>query len=163
MARQQPDRLKALLAPMKTQMPGLYEELLLSAVEHGDLDQDSAAEALGVTLEGLHDRLELYRLRVSVADVDGIVSLDVQGVARLRGTIIPVWEIVRAFRKVGSVTELALLFPSIPESSLRAALQYCGRHPDEIAAQIQNYESRRGSTGDSALVEVPGESTALRG
>jgi uncharacterized protein (DUF433 family) len=62
-------------------------------------------------------------------------------VARLAEARIPIWEIVREFRKLGSVELLREAFPFLTPSELVAAMRYAEAHPSEIEAQIQQFES----------------------
>jgi uncharacterized protein (DUF433 family) len=71
------------------------------------------------------------------------VAKDSSGVARVQGSVVAVWEIVRAFRKSGSVQALMAVFPGLTEREIRAALAYAGREPDEVGAQIQAFEDFR--------------------
>ncbi len=53
---------------------------------------------------------------------------------------VSVWEIVREWRRLGSIEALRQLFPRLPEADLAAAIGYAKDHPAEIDAQIDDYE-----------------------
>jgi uncharacterized protein (DUF433 family) len=63
------------------------------------------------------------------------------GAARIAGTRIPVWTLVR-FRQLGaSEGELLMFYPRLTRDLLEAAWTYAADHEDDIAAEILRNES----------------------
>lgn len=137
MSRLRPEALDRLLASALKDEPELERDLALLAVYHGDLAESECAEILGCPCTEIQSGVE--HLQAS-SDESDFISHDAKGIARVGDSHVAVWEIVREFRKVGSVSELNSRFPRLRESEVRAALNYCGRNPDEVAAQISAYE-----------------------
>lgn len=149
LARSRPERLEGLIGRIKAVSPELYEELALAAVEQGELSHEGCSEALCIEIDEVCQRLEIYRRDLSEALDEELVVLDSNNVARIRGSLVSVWEVVREFRKLQSVAELRAAFPSVTELELRSALCYAGRHPDDITAQIAKYELMRSGTKEA--------------
>lgn len=163
LARSRPERLEGLISRIKAVSPELYEELALAAVEHGELSPEGCSEALSIEIDEVGRRLETYRRDLSEAMDEELVVLDSAKVARIRGSLITVWEVVREFRKLQSVAELRAAFPSVTELELRSALCYAGRHPDEITQQIAKYELMRSGTKEAypfAVAAVQSDTSA---
>jgi uncharacterized protein (DUF433 family) len=137
MSKIRPEALDRILALALEEEPDLERDLALLAAYHGDLSIDECAEVLGCPCQDVLAGVETLSATSEEAD---IVKHDAKGVARVGAPKVAVWEITREFRKVGSVSELHTRFPRLSESEIRAALSYCGRNPDEIAAQISAYE-----------------------
>jgi uncharacterized protein (DUF433 family) len=57
--------------------------------------------------------------------------------------MVAVWEIVREYRKIGSVERLERSFPSLTRGELAAALKYAEHNPEEIENRILRYEDVR--------------------
>jgi uncharacterized protein (DUF433 family) len=130
-----PARLEEFLLAIWNRYPALYEELAINAVDEGALTQEEAAERLGLTVAEVQERLtHLHHTGDHRLDI-------VNGVARLVSCGISVWEVVREFRANPDLEHLSASFPSIPMSELRAALRYAQAHPEEIEAQIEEFEN----------------------
>lgn len=155
MAKTRPERLKAILSQMRHSLPEAYEELLLTALEHGEVTLQQCAHELGLDDAEMIMRQEAYRQLVSESLESPVISHDIQGTARVTGTMIAVWEIVRRFRKTASVSELRESFPSLTELELRSALAYAGRNPDEVQGQIAAYEEVKRQSAGLAVVHLP--------
>lgn len=155
MARTRPERLTAILSQLRFCYPEAYEELLLTALEHGDISIEDCAKDLDLDPAELVMRQEAFRLQLSESLESPAISRDAQGTARVKGTMIAVWEIVRRFRKTASVSELREAFPSLTELELRSALAYAGRNPDEVQGQIAAYEEVKRQSSGMAVVHLP--------
>ncbi len=153
MARTRPGRLTSILLQLRERHPEAFEELVLTALEHGDLSCDRCAQELGVDQPALEAKQEAFRQMVSDSAESPVISKDSHGTARVNGTMIAVWEIVRKFRKSSSVSDLRDSFTSLTELELRAALSYAGRHPDEIQGQISAYDELKRQGVTSAVVQ----------
>lgn len=152
MARTRPRRLTAILFQLRESNPEAFEEMILTALEHGDITCDQCAHELGLDQEALAARQEAFRQRLSDSDESPVISRDPHGTARVNGTMIAVWEIVRKFRKSSSVSDLRDSFSSLTELELRAALAYAGRNPDEIQGQISAFDELKRQGPSSAVV-----------
>ncbi|MBX3111919.1 MAG: DUF433 domain-containing protein [Fimbriimonadaceae bacterium] len=140
MAKTQPERFEGFVRSLKQALPAEFEELALMALDDGGLDATCCAAVLMVESDELDVRLEGYRNNTGDL-TDGLVEHDGHGVARIVDTHVAVWEVVRVFRRVGSVAELKQAYNSLSERELRAALAYAGNNPDEIATCIEQYEA----------------------
>jgi len=139
LAKSDPPKFAELAETLQLHAPAVYEALALMAVDRGDLSADDCAGHLCTDRAVVDSRLEDFRR--DTLEVDShFVEKDAAGVARLAGTQVAVWEVVRAFRKLGSVGDLKAKYTSLTETELRAALAYAGRHPDEVGEAIQAYE-----------------------
>lgn len=98
-------------------------------------------EEFAEVMPDAHAFFESYRYHAPDEDESyALVQADANGTARIVDSQVPVWEIVRAFRKLGSVDALKAKYVGLSERELRTALLYAGRFPDEISAQIARYE-----------------------
>ena len=128
LASLEPDRYEQFVTLFKSSLPEAYQELVVVAEEAGRLDPDLA------------ERMKVATLNL---EAEELVVKDIRGVARIIDSNIAVWEIVRAFRKVGSVTALKEGYAGLSERELRTALAYYGQNPDEISELIRLYEDSR--------------------
>ena len=119
--------------------PRLLGELAISAVEHGEISAEDAAEVLGVSPEEVLSRVETFR-RTERPSVP-IVEDDGTGVARLAEGHVPVWEVVREYRKSNSYDDLAAAFPALTQTELDAAITYGNEHREEIDKLIVKYQN----------------------
>jgi uncharacterized protein (DUF433 family) len=139
LARSGPDRIEGILQALRSAAPEVHCELVLMALDNGNLSQEEAASRLGTDEVTVAIRLELFRQSHSESNSQTIVH-DKNQVARIANKHVAVWEIVREFRRAGSVGAMRDSFPTLTELELRTALAYAGRHPDEIAGRIAEYE-----------------------
>lgn len=153
MARTRPGRLTAILFQLRESHPDAFEEMVLTALEHGDLSCDRSAQELGVDQADLAAKQEAFRQMLSDSVESPVISKDSHGTARVNGTMIAVWEIVRKFRKSSSVSDLRDSFNSLTELELRAALAYAGRNPDEIQGQISAFDELKRQGPTSVVVQ----------
>lgn len=132
-----PERVETMLNTLWNSYPGLLEELATLAVDKGQITLEAFAVASGISVEEAETRLHAFRnagFRLETAVVHS------QNIARLAKGQVAVWEVVREYRKLGSVEMLKTVFPGLSESELASALRYAERNPDEIQAQIDDYE-----------------------
>jgi uncharacterized protein (DUF433 family) len=146
------ERAETLLNTLWNAYPGLYAELTIRAVDQEQLTVDEAAARLDVSIEEIEASLVQFRRSIPIEGA--VVCEGEKLVARLVQGQLPVWEVVREYRKVGSVEKLKVSFPSLSESELAAALRYAQSNSTEIEAQIADYERylemRRGAAHSQA-------------
>ncbi len=142
LARMKPAAFEELVAHLREFHPNLYEELCLMAVEHGEMHHADCAVCLATDVSSLAVRLEIYRSDTGNDDQAILIEADDSQVAKLVNSGIFVWEIVREYRRLGSLGALKESFASLTEAELRAALRYSERNPEEIESKITEYESR---------------------
>ncbi|MBS1723569.1 MAG: DUF433 domain-containing protein [Armatimonadetes bacterium] len=135
-----PERFEAILAALREVRPDLFGELTLMAAEHGEISHEEAGELLGSPSTDVEQLLTDYREVMTEVTQRRLIELDARGVARIAGKHVTVWEVVREYRRVDSVSGMNEAFPGLSELELRAALVYAGRNPDEIGGQIRAYE-----------------------
>jgi uncharacterized protein (DUF433 family) len=140
LARSGPERIEAVLQALRSAAPEVHCELVLMALDSGNMSTVEAACRLATDEVTVALRLEAFRQSQSESNGRTIVH-DKTGVARVADKHVAVWEIVREFRRAGSVQSMRASFPSLTELELRTALAYAGRNPDEIAGRIAEYES----------------------
>ncbi len=117
--------------------PHLREAAVVGAAEEDQITLAEGAERLGLPVDDLtHRVMEHRRLNGTSVDPDGGPNGP-----RLRGSHVAVWEIVREYRRHGSLDGLARDFPAIPQKELQAALDYAETHGEEIDSFIERYES----------------------
>jgi uncharacterized protein (DUF433 family) len=133
-------RIEELLDVVRAYRPDLLDELALMAVEHGQLTHEEAAEILGSDTVVVAIRLQTLRDAFDEAVQGQTIVKDKNGVAKIDGKPVSVWEVVREYRRTDSVDAMKGALGSLTESEIRAALVYAGRNPDEIGAQIRAYE-----------------------
>ncbi len=122
--------------------PGLLSQLAISAVDQEQLSVDACATLLNVDIEEIEAALLEFRQKNARCDYQWAVVVDRDSsIAKLADSRVAVWEIVREYRKLGSVERLVEAFPTLPKSELAAALTYAEQNPGEIEAQIDKYET----------------------
>ncbi|MDI9641362.1 DUF433 domain-containing protein [Kamptonema cortianum] len=139
--QESPDRFDAVLASLRREAPEVFEEICLVAVATGRLTQSECAEILATDTRSLGIRLACHD-QAEPESSSSLIEVGANGIAKLKGTHVTVWEIAREFRKHDSVKTLNESYAGLTEKELRAALQYAGRNPDEISGQIRDYEAR---------------------
>lgn len=140
LGRTDTERLETVLNTMWETFPGLLETVVLGALDGGQLSKEGAAAQLDVSVEDVCARLRQYQ----ASQFDGGFALVETGegvAARLAECQITVWEIVREYRKLGSVERLKDAFPGLSRHELGAALDYAKHHPAEVQHQIDRYEA----------------------
>jgi uncharacterized protein (DUF433 family) len=141
LAANDPERVEAMLNTLWRSYPNLFGDLAIMAVDKEQISIDACADLLGVSPEVVEDRLKLLRRQASPVALAVVQDDSYNHVARLADYGIAVWEVVREFRKLGSVERLREVFPAVPEGQLAAALRYAQANPAEIELLIENYES----------------------
>jgi len=140
LVKSDPERVEAILNTLWNVYPGLYTELAVSAVDQEILSVRECAERLDVNENQVERDLTDFRLSTKL--MDAIVVRDgLRCIACLAEGGIPVWEVIREYRKLGSAARLKESFPSLSEGELAAAMRYASAHPDEIESLISDYEN----------------------
>lgn len=139
-----PERVENILNTLWKSYPNLYSELAILAVDQEQLSVEECASRLEIDDECVIEKLIQFR---RAAPLDLAVVHDACGaksVARIADYGIAVWEVVREYRKLGSVERLKDSFPAVPEGQLAAAMRYAQENPEEIDGQIREYETMMG-------------------
>jgi uncharacterized protein (DUF433 family) len=132
------ERVESMLNTLWQSYPGLVEELAAMAVVKGDLATEAAATLVGMTVPQMEAMVVAVRNRQASAETD---LIHVQGkVAKISDRGVAVWEIVREYRKLGSVERLADSFPTLTRAEIAAALRYAQSNSADIELQIARYE-----------------------
>ncbi len=133
-----PERVETTMNTIWNAYPGLFEEVCVSAVDQEQLTVARCAEILGIAESRVEEHLHDFRSRPP--QPAAAVVRDERAVARLAEGHVAVWEIVREYRKLGSVERLVDSFTSLSRGELAAALKYAEQNPREIEEQIARYE-----------------------
>ena len=141
LATSDPERVETILNTIWNSYPGLLRDLAIAAVDQEQLGVEECSSLLGIPPQEVESRLYEFRQKSARFDYDWAVVVDNHSsVAKLADSQVAVWEIVREFRKLGSVERLTEAFPALPKSELAAALIYAEKNPAEIENQISRYE-----------------------
>lgn len=133
------ERAESVLNTVWSQYPGLYEQLALSALDQKQLSVEQCAKLIGVDEAACVERLQSLRSTLENRESAGVVIEPGQA-AKVAAGSVAVWEIVREYRKIGSVERLVESFPSLSTAELVAGLNYARQHPEEIEEMIAKYE-----------------------
>jgi len=141
LAKLDPERVESLMNLLFRQHPGLYGDLAIAAVDQEQLTVPECADRLNLDEHVIEEKRSVWR-RALVSNIDSAVVIHegTKPVARLAEGHLAVWEVVREYRKVGTLDALRDSFPGISEVELASALRYAQEHPGEIEDQIQAYE-----------------------
>jgi uncharacterized protein (DUF433 family) len=101
----------------------------------------AALDALWALQPGLFQ--DMFCLEAEEEAPDCLVFRDERGQAVVGRAKIPVWEVVRTYRRVADLNVLAQEYPMLSQVELLAVLEYSHRHREEIGRQIDAYENRR--------------------
>lgn len=134
------ERLESLLNTLWEQYPGLFEQLALMALDQKQISIEYCATKLQISESECVERLKQLQ-RGLVESRDPLIVQEAGQVARVADGSVAVWEIVREYRKIGSLEGLIESFPSLSTGDLGAALKYGQQHPEEIEALIERYET----------------------
>jgi len=137
------ERVETILNTLWKSYPGLYAELAILAVDMEQLSVDECAQRLGITGDEVLQKLIQFR-RAAPLDLALVPDRNGHPVARIADFGIAVWEVVREYRKLGSVERLKESFPAVPEAQLAAAMRYAQENTEEIDGQIRAYEDMAG-------------------
>lgn len=136
------ERVETILNTLWNSYPGLLSDLAIAAVDQEQLSVDSCAKLLKIDVLEVERCLVEFRQKNAKFGYDlAVVVENGSSIAKLIDSQVAVWEIVREFRKLGSVERLTEAFPTLPKSELAAALVYAEQNPSEIEAQISKYET----------------------
>lgn len=139
LAASDPSRVERALEAVWKSDPELFRFVVLSAVDSRQISYERGAEILGMTTAEVEASLESLR---KDASWEQYIEFDEESsTARMVANHVPVWEVVREHRRLGSVAELCETFPSLSKGALAAALRYAEAHAPEIQAKIVAYES----------------------
>lgn len=139
LAKHDPERLELILNTLWNQFPGLLEELAVAAVDNESLGLEDCARLMGTTHEEAEQRLRDHR-KCELRPENAVVHDQNKQIAKLAMGNVAVWEVVREYRKLGSVESLREAFPALSEAELAAAMKYAEAHPAEIENLISDYE-----------------------
>src|SRR2546421_5202028 len=140
LAKLDPLRVEMILNTLWNRYQGLYTELAISAVDQEMLSVGDCAERLSVPAEQIEK--DLVDFRSCAGSIETAVVPDRRNVACLAQGGVPVWELVRQYRKLDcSLESLSAAFPGLSQGELAAALRYADANPAEIEAKICEYES----------------------
>ncbi len=140
MAKHDPTRVEGILSCLMQDHPDLLVDLVIGAVDQEMLTIQQASEWTGLEHYEVERRLYDFRRAYAYSEV-AIEREPRAGVARLAGMNVTVWEIVREYRKLGSVEALSQSFPDLTRKDLAVALRFAEAHPGEIQQQIEQYEA----------------------
>ena len=141
LAKLDPERVESLMNTLFLQYPGLYAELAIAAVDQEQLTVEACADRLNLSEDVIERRrAEMHRRMITPTDTAIVVQDGTKPIARLAEGHIAVWEVVREYRKVGSVEALRSSFPGVSEVELASALRYAQDHPAEIQSHIDAFE-----------------------
>ncbi len=136
-----PERIETILNTIWKSYPGLLDDLAIAAVDQEQLSVADCAELTHAQTSEVEAKLIEFRQKNAHFDSDhAVVMAENSSVAKLADSQVSVWEIVREYRKLGSVERLTQAFPSLPKTELAAALVYADQNPAEIEEQISKYE-----------------------
>lgn len=143
MARNNPNRIEMVLNALWQAVPGLYEDLAIAAVDQEMLSIEEASTAMGIDECTVETMLREYRQSSRRYGAPIVRDLEHGRVAKLAGSQIAIWEVVRAYRKLGSFEAIQDKFPGIDEIELQGALKYAHEHEDEVEKLIRTYDDMR--------------------
>jgi uncharacterized protein (DUF433 family) len=140
LAQLDPERAETVLNTLWAACPSLLGELAISAVDQEALSVSACADLLGITADEVERRLIVFRKHAITVD-RAVVSDGQCNGAHLAECHVAVWEVIREYRKLGSVERMRESFPSLSEGELAAAFIYAEEHPAEIEDKISQYEN----------------------
>ncbi len=139
MATLDQERAETILNTVWNSYPGLFDHVVLSAVDQSEITIERCAELLELDTDAALCRLAQFR-KAAVSH-SNVALVQVDGTdAKIAGGNVSVWEVVREYRKIGSVDRLVEAFPTLSTTELAAALKYASQHTSEIEEQITRYE-----------------------
>ena len=138
LSKTDPGRLEAALNTLWAAQPDLLQRLTIEAYADGEINAAHAAKLLSISVSEVDALTEVLRRnalkQTCVVVCDGSVAKTADGE-------LPIWEIVRVYRRLGSITKLRVAFPSVRSAVIDSALRYARENPAEIERQIEEYES----------------------
>jgi uncharacterized protein (DUF433 family) len=140
LAKIDPERVESLLNTLWHQYPGLFDELAIAAVDQEMLSVDDCCSLLNLPAWAIEEKLSKFRRAAVSVECAVVRDASTKSVARLASGQIAVWEVVREYRKLGSLEGLRDSFPTVSEGELAAALRYAQENGAEIEGMIREYE-----------------------
>jgi len=138
LAKYDPERVETIFNTIWAMYPNLRWDLAIGAVEQSELTVEEAAEHFQVPVGEIEKRLEAHCRALSEWGQAEI--LETERGAKVEDTQVCVWEIIREYRKIGSMEALRESFPGLSTAQLGAAINYAREHPAEIESLISAYE-----------------------
>jgi uncharacterized protein (DUF433 family)/predicted HTH domain antitoxin len=131
------DRVESALNTLWDAHPDLLRDVTVAAIEEGQVTLERGAQLLKVDLAEAERLVADYRRRAlrrcCVVVCDG-------SVAKLADGGLPVWEVIRVYRRLGSFEKLQDAFGNLSRQTLESALAYAAANSAEIENQIAKYE-----------------------
>jgi uncharacterized protein (DUF433 family) len=138
LAKCDPERAESILNTVWAMYPALRAELAVAAVEQGEITVEECCKTLGWAPAEVER--QVATLRQHLVEQQTTRILETERGARVEDSQVFVWEIVREYRKLGSVDRLTEAFPGLSVAQLGSALAYARTHPQEIECAISAYE-----------------------
>jgi hypothetical protein len=132
-----PDRIESALNALWKDRPELLEQVVIAGVANGDVSSLCAARQLDLDESEVEKKAAEFNRR-SLKRCCLVICES--GVAKLADGGIPVWEVVRVYRKLCSMERLQQAFSGVSADTLASALDYAQMNPEEINHQIERYE-----------------------
>jgi uncharacterized protein (DUF433 family) len=132
-----PERIESALNALWKDRPDLLEQVTIAGVASGDIPLEVAAHRLALSEAVIEQQVADFNRR-SFRRCSLVICES--GVAKLADGGIPVWEVVRVYRKLGSIERLQKAFSGASSEALQSALAYAQTNSDEIDHQIEKYE-----------------------
>jgi uncharacterized protein (DUF433 family) len=117
--------------------PDLLEQVTIAALDQEAISAERSSHILHISLEEVEQKLAEFRRR---ALKRCCVVVSEGSVAKLADGGLPVWEVVRVYRRLESVDKLQEAFSGVSQQTLESALAYAEANPEEIEQQISRYE-----------------------
>jgi uncharacterized protein (DUF433 family) len=137
LAQTDPSALEDALNAVYTARPDIVEFVVIGGVDQEEISVKEASQLLQKSEDAIEALLCAHRRRTLKQQC---VVICEGAIARIADGGIPIWEIVRTYRQVGSLERLSEVFAGISAPVLQAALAYAEVNRDEIDDQIGRYE-----------------------
>jgi uncharacterized protein (DUF433 family) len=136
LANTDPERVESALNAVWGARPDLLESVTIAAVDRDEIGARRGSQILGISVSEVRKRLAAYRRR----NLRSLCIVCEGSEAKLADSGIPVWEVVRVYRKLGSLARLQRAFAGTSRNTLETALAYARANPREIEGRISRYE-----------------------
>jgi predicted HTH domain antitoxin/uncharacterized protein (DUF433 family) len=131
------DKVESALNDLWDAHPEMLEQITISAIDQEQITLDRGAQILRMSEADVEQKLAEFQRRAlkrcCVVVCEG-------SVAKLADGGLPVWEVVRVFRKLGTFEKLQEAFSGVSLQTLESALAYAELNGAEIEQQIARYE-----------------------
>jgi uncharacterized protein (DUF433 family) len=131
------DRVETALNSLWQSCPEIFQQITIAAIDESQITRERGAQILKLSLDDVDQMLADFRRK---ALKRCCVVVTGGSAAKLADGGLPVWEVVRVFRKVGSMEKLQEAFNGVSPQTLESALEYAEANPDEIEKLISRYE-----------------------